>query len=785
MSSARTARFEPAAALDVVVFVVGVAVAAVCCWLWVVRDGSTVDVPSLVALALIVVMSHFPLVLTHQAGDVVIGFETCTLVFLVLTVPPTQALALWSLGSAVAHGTQRKVWRSRIFNIGLTILGGALFVAVVVLIDPSGRTDAAALAAVMLGCAVYFLFDLLLTAISLSIEAQAPLSSALLWRSVPLGLACFVSVDTLGFLAALLYRSAPSWTLLLLVVPVGTILVAVGSVSRRNLAQQRLRGLLEAATEAPDWTTEEEIEAALVEKARRTLRHTEGELRTNAPVEPEIGAPVEVAGRPSRYLVVRRVANGDHFDEEDRRALDALTAVGVAALNRRRLAEEMQYLARHDVLTGLHNRAVFGDRLAHALARRKSVGAVAVLYCDLDGFKGVNDLFGHEAGDRLLVSVAERILACLRPEDTAARLGGDEFGILIDEIEAEGDAERVAQRILEALEPSFHLGGREFRVDASIGIAYAGRDAQSAEALLRSADTAMYRAKALGKGRAERFAPEMRSEDLRRVELEVELRRAVESDAFEVYYQPVVDLETGHLQAFEALTRWKHPSLGPIPPDVFVPMAERLGLIRTLGLQVLEHAHHAAQVIAARTGSRATMSVNLSPVQVADPVLLERVRTLSRRHPEVLLVLELTEGTLIGDDTATVRSLHTLRESGALLAVDDFGVGYSSIGYLHRLPVDILKIDKTFVRQLDDPRAFSLVQGVVAMAASMRLSVVFEGVETWADAAAVRELGCNLVQGYLFSRPVPFSEALALALEGSVDVSPLEDIQRLPVVPAG
>jgi len=773
MPTARSARLEAAPVLDIVVFVVGVSVGLLACGLWFARDGSLVNLPSMVAIALVVVMVRFPLVLTNQAGDVVIGFETCVLVFLVLTVPPVQALALWSIAMALAQGTQRKVWRSRIFNVGLTILGGALLVASVVLLASGPSADASELFAIILGCAVYFAFDLLMTAFSLSIEARAPLSDALRWRSVPLGLACFIGVDTLGYLAALLYRSEPGWTLGLLLVPVGTILVAVGSVSQARLAQQRLSGLLEAAVEAPDWTTEAEIETELVAKAQQTLRHTEAELRLRPPVEPEIGATVEVPGRPTRFLVVNRVANGDHFDREDRKALDALTAVGVAALNRRRLADEMQYLARHDVLTGLSNRAVFGDRLSHALSRRRPSGSVAVLYCDLDGFKAVNDLFGHEAGDRLLVSVAERILACLRPDDTAARLGGDEFGILLDDIQEEGDAEAVAARVLEALQPAFHVGGREFRVEASIGIAYAGRDAHSAEALLRSADTAMYRAKALGKGRAERFAPQMRSEDLRRIELEVELRRAVEEDLLEVHYQPVVSLHTGEVTAFEALARWTHPTLGRIDPETFVPMAERLGLIRALGRQVLEHAHAAGRAITKRTGEPVTMSVNLSAVQVADPELHALMRRLCADFPDVQVVLELTEGTLIDDDGATVAALHALKDAGARLAVDDFGVGYSSVGYLHRLPVDILKIDKSFVHQLGDPRAYALVQGVVSMANSMQLTVVVEGVETWADAVAVRDLGCGLAQGYLFCRPVPSEEMMQLAVAGGVDIEPL------------
>ena len=266
-------------------------------------------------------------------------------------------------------------------------------------------------------------------------------------------------------------------------------------------------GLLEAATHAPDWSDESQIEKSLVVQAERTLRHTTASLREE-PAEPhEIGAPIEVEGRPTRHLVVGSQLSGRGFDEHDRKALEALTAVGVSAFNRRRLSDEMVYLARHDALTGLHNRGVFTDRLVQALHERGSHGMVAVLYCDLDGFKEVNDLLGHDAGDRLLVLVAERVMTCLREGDTAARLGGDEFGVLLDDITDERQAEAVAQRLLEALEEPFVTADQQVRVRVSIGIAFSGTEPTTAELLINCADTAMYAAKARGKGCVERFHP--------------------------------------------------------------------------------------------------------------------------------------------------------------------------------------------------------------------------------------------------------------------------------------
>jgi diguanylate cyclase (GGDEF)-like protein len=767
-----------AAVMDYVVFALGTVVAGVSAVVWYVHPA-TPTATAIAVLVLIVVMSRFPLVLPHRSGDVVIGFETCALVFLVLTVPAGEAVALWSIGMAISHGTERKSWRTRMFNIGLTIMGGALLVAVTTSLQPASDSGGGELGAVMVGCAVYFLFDIGMTAASLALEARTSVLSVVQWQSVPLGLASFLSVDTLGFLAAILARTQSAWTMLLLLVPIGTMLVAVSSISRSRLAERRLSGLLEAAIEAPDWSDDEQIEQALVLKAERTLRQSIAELRHEQPEPPEIGSVIEVNGRARSHLVVRRSVSAHHFDDDDRRALDALTAIGVAALNRRRLAEDMAYLARHDVLTGLCNRAVFGDRLDHALARRRSGVLVAVLYCDLDGFKGVNDLLGHEAGDRVLAAAAERILGCLRAEDTAARLGGDEFGILLDGVRDEAQADRVAQRILEALVPSFHVAGRDLRIQVSIGIAFAGDDPVTGEVLVRSADTAMYRAKALGKGRAERFMPEMRSEDLSRLELEVELRAAIDGGEIDVDFQPVIDLVTGQVAGFEALARWHHRWLGPVEPDVFIPVAERLGLIRTLGMQVLERAHRDARTMVKRAGRPLVLGINLSAAQITDPAVVERVRELRDSHPDVNVVLELTESALFSDDELTIEALQRLRRAGTQIAIDDFGVGYSSISYLQRLPVDIIKIDKSFARRLDEPRTYALVQGIIAMATAMGLSIVTEGLDSWGKALTVRDLGCRLGQGFLFAKPLAAATAGELFERGSVDISPLDGTSLL------
>ncbi len=784
MAVARPNRESVAAALDVGIFLAGILVAlyglARTLLEW--NPGSPALEPRhLAAIGLVFVMARFPLTLTHRSGDVVIGFETCVLVYLVLTTPAFPALVVWSVATAVAMLTQRKSWRSRVFNVGLTILGGALFVGVVSVTNPGLEHPGGQLASVMLACAVYFAFDLLVTAVSIAIEDGVSVGAVLRWGSIPLALAVFVSVDTLGYLAAVLAEAPSQWLVLLLLVPVATILVAVRSVSENRLAQRRLMGLLEAATRAPDWHTDEQIEASLVQQAERTLRATDAELSDRPAGLEGISSPIVLGDGTTRYLVARPQTSVREYTEQDRAALEALTAVGSAAYQRRRLADETTYLARHDALTGLHNRAVFTDRLATALETTPR-GLLAVLYCDLDGFKGINDRLGHRVGDDLLLLVAHRILGCLRPGDTAARLGGDEFGVLLEGLTEESQAEAIARRLTEALEAPFETAGQSLLVQVSIGVAFSGPDGPTASAMINNSDTAMYAAKARGNGRIEVFEASMHRAEIERLELEAAVRVAVRDEEITVHFQPVVDLATGLVDGFEALARWTHPVLGPVGPDKFIAAAERTGVILQLGRQILELAHEGGLALARRAGRPLSIGVNLSAMQVTDDALAERVRELRDVDPNVRLVLELTEGMLLGNDLPTVEALTRLRQGGVRLAIDDFGVGYSSVGYLHRLPVDVLKIDKLFVAELHDPRSRALVAGVVAMAHAMDLAVIAEGVEDWHSATSVRDLGCDLAQGYLFSRPLALEEALAVAAVGSVDLGPMRP-QRRPLIP--
>lgn len=768
-------RMSAGPAFDAVVFGAGVLIALVSVASWW-RGGPELVMSAVFAVPLCVLMSRFPLVLTRRDGDAVVGVEACVLVFLSLTRPPMETLALWSLGMALSCALKRRARHIRLVNFGATIGGGSLLVAVVALGARLGYAGTLEVVMVILGGSAYFAFGLLVEAVSTAIREQQIIRRTLRWRSVLLGLLCFVGVVSLGCLGAVLDRSHPQWALGLLLLPIATILVAAGSVNEANMAHQRLSGLFDASAEAADWHDDEELVTGLVSHAEQILRHSIVELRTDPPsakaTATQIAAELADPGQPARYLVATRAGTHDPYDADDRKALETLTALGAASLTRRRQADNMAYLARHDALTGLVNRAVFADRLDHALGLRHGAGNIAVLFCDLDGFKTINDRLGHDVGDQLLVAVAARLRDCVRGGDTAARLGGDEFAVLLEGMVEPQDGERLAERVLREFQRPFVLSGHEIRARVSIGIAYS-TDQRRGIDVLRNADTAMYQAKALGKGRAELFNPAMLLANLEQIELEEALRQAIDAGTLQVAYQPIVELQTGRLDGFEALARWTHPDLGPVAPDVFIPMAERLGLIGQLGAQVLETAHAAAVLMHERSGRPLTIGVNVSPAQVTERGLYDQVQRLAVAAPQVNLVLELTEGTLLADDVQTSRALLALKAAGASLAVDDFGVGYASIGYLHRLPVEIVKVDKSFIQQLHDERARTLVQGVIAMAGAMGLQVVAEGIEDWSTAAAVRDLGCRLSQGYLLSRPLAFDDAIERAVLGKVDVAPL------------
>jgi diguanylate cyclase (GGDEF)-like protein len=496
-----------------------------------------------------------------------------------------------------------------------------------------------------------------------------------------------------------------------------------------------------------------------------------------------MAAPVFERGEVVGSLGVASRDPNRAYAPREQQILLALAEHTSLALNHARALEDVVHEAFHDSLTGMPNRALFLDRVSHALTRVEGTsGAVGVLVIDLDDFKTVNDSLGHGFGDALLIQVAGRLGSRLRPSDTLARLGGDEFAVLLEEVGAAGDAARVADSVLEALAQPFTVAGREVWLNGSIGIALGSSEA---ETLLRDADLAMYRAKADGKGRHQAFEPGMHTEIIERLELEVELKGAIERGELVLFYQPIFNLRTGAIVGLEALVRWRHPTRGLIPPGRFIPLAERSGTIDDLGRWVLHTACHQGALWRARYPALPDIKVgvNASATQLRGPGLVSHVAEAleAAQLPPDALTLEVTETALMDDLEGAVRRLDELKELGIEIAVDDFGTGHSSLRYLQRLPLDNLKIAKPFVDEIENPDPKPpVVRAVLDLTDVFNLRPVAEGIERPEQAARLLELGCELGQGFLLSRPVPAAEADELLLNVGLLGGPLHGGEWTP-----
>ena len=426
--------------------------------------------------------------------------------------------------------------------------------------------------------------------------------------------------------------------------------------------------------------------------------------------------------------------------------------------DRKAIQERIQHLAYHDNLTGLPNRGLLQDRLAHSIARaERSNRKVAVLFIDLDNFKNINDTLGHDVGDELLRQVAKRLRACVRTGDTIARQGGDEFIVLLDSLEDGRAASLVAQKILTSLRSAFELGGTEQHVSGSVGIAVFPEDGRDAQTLMKNADTAMFHGKGVGKNTYQYFTAQMNIAVKRRMTLESALRRAVLQKDFVLHYQPQVNLETGTIEAVEALVRWKTEDSGTVMPGDFIPLAEETGLINEIGEWVLREACRQNKEWQDRGLAPRRMAVNLSARQFSDKAFLDTVMRVVQDtglDPK-WLELEITESQVMRQTEGMILLLNRLSEMGIHLAIDDFGTGYSSLSYLKRLPIQKLKIDQSFIRDITvDPNDAAIVVAIINMAKSLDLQTIAEGVETAGQLSLLRSKGCRTGQGYYFSAPM-------------------------------
>ncbi len=425
---------------------------------------------------------------------------------------------------------------------------------------------------------------------------------------------------------------------------------------------------------------------------------------------------------------------------------------------RRALERQLVHDAFHDTLTRLPNRSLFLDRLSHALERAVTPGDVAILFIDLDGFKKINDTMGHAAGDQLLIDVALMLQDCLRPGDTVARLGGDEFAILVEDAGGDFGAVAVAERVCAKLRGKLSVQGQDVYLRASIGVAVADEDSDG-DGLLRSADLAMYRAKEAADGGFALYDPGMHEQLVKRVRLEGELRDALERDELVLHYQPTWELQSGRLVGFEALVRWEHPERGLMQPGMFIPIAEETGLIHDIGRLVLREACRQGAAWVAQHSELAGMSlaVNLSAPNLRDPSLSGYVAEclVDSGLPAECLVLEMTESMLIEHSTQMIEQLQRLKALGVRLAIDDFGTGFSSLSYLHRFPVDILKIDRSFIERVVSTSDSEFVRTIVQLGRSLSLTTIAEGIEGQDQLTALRLTGCEQGQGFHFSEAVP------------------------------
>jgi len=501
---------------------------------------------------------------------------------------------------------------------------------------------------------------------------------------------------------------------------------------------------------------------------------------------PEVARP----GRYLRDLLIQRIQNGTFADDPDEYIVRLREGIAAQAsfnqtthlpdgrafsvvskpiagggwlathediTERQRSEGRIAHMARHDALTDLPNRVMLRERLEHELKRVKRGECLAVLCLDLDQFKSVNDALGHPIGDELLKLVADRLRGCTREPDTVARLGGDEFAIIMTQMQQPTDAAALSKRIRDSIVKPYQIEGHQIVTDISIGISVAPFDAQDADPLLRNADMALYGAKADGRGTYRFFEPEMNTRMKARRELEMDLRKALVGKEFELYYQPLVNLQSNEVNGFEALLRWNHPKRGLISPADFIPIAEETGLIVPLGEWVLK----AACYEAIDWPDHLKVAVNLSPAQLNNRNLLNVVMAALAETgmPARKLQLEITETVLLQNTFATLATLHELRKLGVQIALDDFGTGYSSLSYLRSFPFDKIKIDRSFIQDLSNgAEPVAIVQAVANLAKCLNMTSTAEGVETQQQMDMLQSMGCSEMQGYLFSRARPANE---------------------------
>jgi diguanylate cyclase (GGDEF)-like protein len=726
------------------------------------RDDWTMSPAYWLAVPAAVLISRFPIHLPRPDATVEIGLESCVLAFLAVVLEPTEAMAIWVaisiFSSALVSGR-----RYRLINASLMILSGGAAIFLIDLLRGGESIAPQELFAVGVGFVGYFLIDLGLSEMSISLNSGKPPRLVTFNTDVLVALAGALGTGAIGYLASLWDRSLPTWTIVLLVLPLATLLLAGNAMSRERESARRMSVLLEASTQAQSATSSTEVLDLLDRQVRLLMNSRTSRLQDAAPSDGEVGSQL-IDGDDSWWLVEeKRPIHGATALLADSTALEMLASFGEEVLSRLALTRKLTHQAEHDGLTGLSNRDVFARAVETALqrCRRMPTSRIAVVFCDLDGFKQVNDWFGHPAGDELLVDVGSRLRAAVDGIGRIARLGGDEFAMLIEDITDGDELSALTATILTSVRRRFEFSGRFINLSTSVGVAFSD-GSHSADHLIRNADIAMYEAKVAGKDQVVVYHPALGRARVRSLELAEELRAAIENRDVGLVYQPVVQSGTGQIVGVEALARW-HRSGAEIGPNIFIQVAEEAGLIRMLGDLVMEQVAADAAVLHEAGGSDLTVSLNISAQQLRAADFVASVQATQKALQPLELLLELTERHLVGDDPQVLSVMTQVEASGIRLALDDFGIGFSSIGYLEQLAVGVLKTDRLFSARIDsDPRSLRLLVSMINMGQALGLSIVIEGIERESQLETLRAhvpFGEKLsLQGYLVGRPAPVEQ---------------------------
>jgi diguanylate cyclase (GGDEF)-like protein len=704
-------------------------------------------------------------------SQVVEQFDEAVFVAGVMLLAPASVVITLGVGTALGLVLLRTRPAAVFLNCGIQTVAALSGVAVVELLTGRVSGTAGTFFTAAIGAAVLAVVTDILGSLYLSVgHGESFVAAFTELGHLRLKRAPFLVF--IGFLAGVAGVHA-YWMALLAVPLLFGLQVVLGEETRANRDRERTQGLFEASVEIHSFVEASDVERALLSQAARLLRCDQARIDADPPREGEWGAPITRSDEQRQWLIVSDPVLHLPLDGEAIGLLGALAAVGSSALQNSDLVDEIRRAGLVDALTGLPNHVLFSDRVAQAAtAARRNRERFAVMVLDLDAFKKVNDSLGHSQGNELLTRMGERLVGASRDIDTVARLGSDHFTVLLPGVGNLDTCGVIAEKLLDAVRRPIQLSGHELFMTASIGISFFPEDGLKPEHLLRNADSAMHRAKEMGRDTYRAYASGMNDLAQLRLVRESELHNAVQRNELRLRYQPQIDLRSGRIVGVEALVRWEHPILGLIGPSEFVPLAEESGLIVEVDTWVLYEACRQARLWAEAGLPTVRMAVNISGrhFHASDRLvdMVERALGVTGLAAE-LLELEVTEGIAVGEEESTTGALNRIRDLGVKLAIDDFGTGYSMLGRLRQFPIDRLKIDRSFVSEIEGHNAEApIVSAMIAMARSLHLECVAEGVETLEQQIFLRNHGCDQAQGFLYSHPVEADDIIRLLRTPSV-----------------